>query len=179
MVFGGMDQDFLRPIGNAWIKNFPNSTQAKELLAQLPPPATEVGDLAPDILLKDSTGKDVALSSLRGQIVLIDFWASWCGPCRQENPNVVKTYNQFKDKGFTIYSVSLDQDKGKWINAIAKDKLTWPSHVSDLKGWQSEGAKLYRVTSIPATFLIGKDGRIISKNLRGGKLESELQKLIN
>lgn len=178
MVFASMDQEFLRPIANQWIKYYPNNTQAKELLAQLPQPQPEVGDMAPDIVLKDSTGKDLKLSSLRGKVVLIDFWASWCGPCRQENPNVVRTYEQYKDKGFTIFSVSLDQDRGRWINAIAKDKLSWPSHVSDLKGWQSAGAQLYRVNSIPATFLIDKDGKIIAKNLRGGKLESELQKLI-
>ena len=96
-----------------------------------------------------------------------------------ENPNVVKTYDLYKDKGFTIYSVSLDQEKSRWLAAIGKDKLTWPNHVSDLKGWGSAGAKLYRVNSIPATFLIGKDGKIIAKNLRGPKLEAELQKLIN
>lgn len=178
MVFVGMDQEFLRPIANQWLKNYPNNAQAKELLAQLPLPQPEVGDMAPDIVLKDSSGKDLKLSSLRGKVVLIDFWASWCSPCRQENPNVVRTYEQYKDKGFTIYSVSLDQDRARWISAIAKDRLTWPSHVSDLKGWQSAGAKLYRVNSIPATFLIDKDGKIIAKNLRGGKLESELQKLI-
>ena len=135
--------------------------------------------MAPDIILKDSAGKDLALSSLRGKVVLIDFWASWCGPCRQENPNVVRTYNAYKDKGFTIFSVSLDQDRGRWLGAIAKDQLTWPSHVSDLRGWQSAGAKLYGVSSIPATFLLGKDGKIVAKNLRGESLESELQKLIN
>jgi thiol-disulfide isomerase/thioredoxin len=179
MVFGGMDRDFLRPVAKAWVQSYPESQQAKELLAQLPAPQPEVGDIAPDILLNDSAGNVVALSSLRGKVVLIDFWASWCGPCRQENPSVVRVFNQYKDKNFTVYSVSLDQDRKRWLAAITKDKLFWPSHVSDLKGWESAGARSYKITSIPATFLIGKDGQIISKNLRGGKLETELQKLIN
>ena len=138
----------------------------------------EGGELAADLAYEDPDGKVIKLSDLRGQVVLIDFWASWCGPCRQENPNVVKTYNKYKDKGFTIYSVSLDTDKSKWIEAIKIDNLSWPNHVSDLKGWQSEAAAKYEVNSIPATFLLDKEGRIIDQNLRGGRLEQRLQEIL-
>jgi thiol-disulfide isomerase/thioredoxin len=106
------------------------------------------------------------------------FWASWCGPCRQENPNVVKAFHTFKDKGFTILGVSLDSDKGKWIEAIAADKLEWP-HVSDIKGWGNEAAVLYGVRSIPSNFLLNKEGKIVAKNLRGKALEKTLGKYLN
>jgi thiol-disulfide isomerase/thioredoxin len=137
----------------------------------------EVGDDAPDIVLQNADGKTMKLSDLRGKVVLIDFWASWCGPCRRENPNVVKVYEQYKSKGFDIYSVSLDNSKDRWIEAIAKDNLGWPSHVSDLKGWQSAGAALYKVRGIPATFLVDQKGKIIAKNLRGPYLEQKLEEL--
>ncbi len=137
-----------------------------------------VGALAPDFTLDSPEGEKIALSSLRGQYVLIDFWASWCGPCRVENPNVVKMYNKYKEKGFTIYGVSLDKDKKAWVNAIEKDKLTWV-HGSDLKYWQNEVAQNYGVTGIPATFLLDKDGKIIAKNLRGKALEDKLAELMD
>lgn len=136
-----------------------------------------VGGQAPEITLTDTSGNTVPLSSLRGKYVLIDFWASWCGPCRQENPNVVRMYNKFKDKGFTIYSVSLDQAKENWLRAIRNDHLTW-THVSDLKFWQSAAAQLYGVNAIPATFLLDKDGKIIAKNLRGPELEQKLDEIL-
>jgi len=137
-----------------------------------------VGSAAPDIALSSPEGKAVQLSSLRGKYVLIDFWASWCGPCRMENPNVVRMYNKFKDKGFEIYGVSLDREKTAWVKAIEKDGLTW-THVSDLKFWNSEAAQQYGVTAIPATFLLYKEGRIIAKNLRGAALEQKLEEVLN
>ncbi|MDB5262828.1 MAG: alkyl hydroperoxide reductase, partial [Adhaeribacter sp.] len=136
-----------------------------------------LGQPAPDISLPTPDGKSVALSSLRGKYVLIDFWASWCGPCRQENPNVVRMYNLYKDKGFEIFGVSLDESKDKWLKAIAMDKLTWP-HVSDLKGWESSAAKLYNIQAIPQTLLLDKEGNIIAKNLRGPSLEEKLASLM-
>jgi thiol-disulfide isomerase/thioredoxin len=137
-----------------------------------------IGGLAPDIALKNPLGKVVKLSSLRGKVVLIDFWASWCGPCRRENPNVVRMYQKYNSKGFEIYGVSLDNNKGRWQGAIKQDNLTW-IHVSDLKGWNSSAAQAYKVNSIPYTVLLDKSGRIIAKNLRGASLEAKLEQLFN
>lgn len=120
-----------------------------------------------------------SLASLRGKVVLIDFWASWCGPCRKENPNVVKTYEKYKNDGFTVMSVSLDTDKDKWNAAIKQDKLTWDNHVSDLGGWNSRVGKMYGVNSVPFTVLIDQEGKIINTNLRGEALENELRKIFN
>lgn len=155
---------------NSFIKNYIDRFEHVKGLA--------IGQVAPDIQLPDPTGKVINLSSLRGKYVLIDFWASWCGPCRKENPNVVKLYNQFKDKGFHIYSVSLDRDKDEWVNAIMQDKLTW-THVSDLKFWESVAAAAYQINAIPATVLLDKEGKILAKNLRGAELENFLKKLLN
>lgn len=144
---------------------------------------TEIGDIAPEIKLPTPDGDSVALSSLRGQVVLIDFWASWCGPCRKENPFVVAAYAKYKDsrfsigKGFTIYSVSLDKTKENWVKGIADDKLTW-TNVSDLMYWSCPSAKEYGVKGIPSNFLIDKDGVIVGKNLRGEKLEQALESYI-
>jgi peroxiredoxin len=139
--------------------------------------STAIGAAAPDFQMNDVNGKPVSLSSFKGQYVLVDFWASWCGPCRQENPNLVKAYNTFKDKGFTILGVSLDKDKKAWVKAIAEDKLSW-THVSDLQFWNNAAARLYRVQAIPANFLLDKEGKIIAKNLRGKDLELELAKVL-
>ncbi len=139
--------------------------------------STAIGAAAPDFKMNDVNGKPVSLSSFKGQYVLVDFWASWCGPCRQENPNVVKAYNAYKDKGFTILGVSLDKEKEAWVKAIADDKLSW-SHVSDLQYWDNAAARLYKVQSIPANFLLDKEGKIIAKNLRGEDLEAELAKVL-
>lgn len=137
-----------------------------------------IGEKAPDLNFPNPSGKNIALSSLKGKVVLLDFWASWCKPCRAENPNVVRLYNQYKDKGFTIYSYSLDKDMAKWKAAIEQDGLIWPYHTSDLKGWQAAGSALYNVRSIPQTFLIGRDGNIIDIGLRGYQLEQKLKELL-
>lgn len=156
----------------------PTSPFAKALTERLEPlRATAAGTPAPEIDLPTPAGAKLALSSLRGKYVLLDFWASWCGPCRQENPNVVRAYNQFKDKGFTIYSVSLDQDKAKWEKAIAADGLTW-HHVSDLAGWNSVAGAAYGIRAIPQSFLLDPQGRIIAKNLRGEALQAKLAEVL-
>lgn len=138
----------------------------------------EPGQPAPEISLDDTLGIARSLSALKGKYVLIDFWASWCGPCRAESPNLVKAYNQFRDKGFEIFGVSLDKDRKKWIDAIKADKLTW-WHVSDLKGWQCAPAKTYGVNSIPHSVLIDPDGIIIAKGLRGDALDARLKEIFD
>ncbi len=136
------------------------------------------GALAPEIELQTPEGELLALSSLRGKVVLIDFWASWCGPCRKENPHVKAIYEKYKDKGFEIYGVSFDNNRNQWLGAIRKDGLTW-KHVSDLKGWNSAAKAPYQVNSIPQTFLLDKEGRIIKSGLRSNQLEPLLEQLLN
>ncbi len=160
-------------------KGIPDSRYTKELEERLNAiKPLDIGGMAPEIKLMSPEGNEIALSSLRGQYVLIDFWASWCGPCRRENPNVVKVYNKYHSKGFEILGVSLDKDGNKWKGAIKQDGLTW-MHVSDLKGWQSVAAATYNIHSIPATILLDKSGRIIAKDLRGQALEAKLQEIFN
>lgn len=136
-----------------------------------------IGKPLADFVQADTSGNAFSLSSLKGKYVLVDFWASWCGPCRQENPNVVSAYHKYKDKNFTVLGVSLDKAKQPWIDAIKADKLTWP-HVSDLKGWQNAVALQFQISSIPQNFLIDPNGIVIGKNLRGAALESKLASLI-
>lgn len=138
--------------------------------------STAIGMPAVDFALNDTTGNPIAISTFQGKYLLIDFWASWCGPCRRENPNVVKLYNDFSDKGFEIIGVSFDDDRDRWIGAIHQDGLTWP-HVSDLKGWKSAAGQLYAINSIPATVLLDRKGKIVAKNLRGAELREKLEEL--
>jgi peroxiredoxin len=139
---------------------------------------TAIGAMAADFTQNDVNDKPVKLSHFRGKYVLLDFWASWCGPCRGENPNVLKAYQAYKDKDFTVLSVSLDNKKEAWLKAIADDKLTW-THVSDLKGWNNEVSAMYGVLSIPANFLIDPQGKIVAKNLRGEDLDKKLAEVLN
>jgi peroxiredoxin len=138
---------------------------------------TAIGNPAPDFTNNDANGKPVSLSSFKGKLVLLDFWASWCGPCRLENPNVVKAFHKFHSKGFDIFGVSLDDTKADWMQAIKKDGLDW-MQVSDLKGWQASAASLYGVKGIPMNYLIDKNGIIIARGLRGDQLESKLAELL-
>lgn len=137
----------------------------------------EIGKVAPEFSLPDTAGVSVSLSDYRGKYVLLDFWASWCPPCRKENPNVVSAYQQYKDKNFTVLGISLDQDKDKWLKAIQDDNLTW-GHVSDLKYWDSEIPALYGVRGIPANVLLDPNGVIIAKNLKGEALQEKLKEIL-
>lgn len=168
-------------------KAYPNSDYHKALqqaVAQLnkkpiqnKPSGIGIGEQAPELNFPSPSGEIITLESLRGKYVLIDFWASWCGPCRRENPNVVKVYEKYKDAGFEVYSVSLDKSKSRWEAAIEKDGLIWPSHVSDLKQWRSSAVKTYGFGGIPYTVLIDKEGKVIATRLRGVALEKKLEEI--
>ncbi len=160
---------------NKWVEDFHKKVGSLNILS--------IGNPAPDFTLNNPEGQPITLSSLKGKVVLIDFWASWCRPCRMENPNVVKAYNNYKDKGFDVLSVSLDgvpqqqTPKQDWVNAIKADGLIWKNHVSDLKGWDSSITPLFGVKSIPFTLLIDAEGNILGQNLRGEELESKLESI--
>lgn len=156
--------------GHSLVKRY--KSQARGLLD------VQKGKKAPDIALPNPQGDTVRLSSLRGQVVLVDFWASWCGPCRKESPNLVKTYKRFKDDGFEIYSVSLDRSRENWLNAIEADNLDW-THVSDLNYWNSVVVDLYGFSGIPHTVLLDEKGRVIAKNLRGDDLGEKLEEVFS
>jgi peroxiredoxin len=158
------------------LKNLPSAKLMKDRIEKAK--KTDIGQYAIPFTQKDTAGIEVSLASFKGKYVLIDFWASWCGPCRQENPNVVKAFQKYQDKGFTILGVSLDQPtaKDKWLKAIYDDQLTW-THVSDLKYWNNEVAKAYGIQAIPQNYLLDREGKIIGKNLRGENLQTTLDAL--
>ncbi|OFX27685.1 MAG: hypothetical protein A2033_04865 [Bacteroidetes bacterium GWA2_31_9] len=182
------DYQFFNQVDSAIGLTYPNSKHSKALHANLLEVRKAVeaenankqninsGSEAPEISLPNPDGKTINLSDFRGKIVLLDFWASWCKPCRAENPNLVANYKKYSKKGFEIFQVSLDKTKQEWVNAISKDNLIW-IHVSDLQYWNSPAAKLYNVSSIPANFLIDKDGKIIASNLRGEELGNKLKEI--
>lgn len=173
------DLEYFSKLDKGLSKKYPTSSYVSDFhknvleLSKLAP-----GSFAPEIDLPGVDGKPIKLSSLKGNVVLIDFWASWCKPCRMENPNVVRMYAQYKNKNFTVFSVSLDKQKENWLEAIKKDNLSWPNHVSDLGYWSSAVVPLYNIQGIPLTVLIDKDGKIIAKNLRGVELEEKLKSIL-
>lgn len=155
-----------------------NSVMGKKLSGQLAiMEKTSAGKPALAFTQNDVNGKPVSLSDFKGKYVLLDFWASWCGPCRAENPNVLKAYNQFKDKGFTVLSVSMDDDAAKWKEAVAKDHLPW-TQISDLKGWKNAVGQQYKIRAIPSNFLLDTNGIILARNLRGEDLEKKLAEVL-
>ena len=157
---------------NSYFKNFENKLIKIKSIS--------IGSVAPDIILNDTSGVPISLASLRGKYVLLDFWAAWCRPCREENPNIVENYNNYKSYGFDVYQVSLDRTKEDWVRGIKQDKLPW-INVSDLKYYQSEAAELYNVDRIPSAFLLDPDGKIIAKHidLRGQNLSRKLAEIFN
>lgn len=170
--------DVLIPSDSVLFRTHPDNIYVKTFHEKLiKSQKIKIGLPAPEIDLPDPDGKNIKLSSLRGKYVLIDFWASWCSPCRKESPNMVKLHDKYKDKGFEIYSVSLDKSKDSWITAIKADNLGW-THVSDLKYWNSEAAREYNVNSVPYTVLIDKEGIIIAKGLRGEALEKKVSEYL-
>lgn len=174
-----VDADELFKVSELLTKNFPNSDYVKNFNTKVNDmKRLAIGSPAPEIVVNDPDGKPISLSQFRGKVVLIDFWASWCKPCRMENPNVVKYYQEFKDKGFEVFSVSLDKEKGAWLEAITADHLTW-KHGSELAFWNSSFVKTYSIDGIPKTFLIDRNGNIIGKDLRGPQLEQKLAEVLN
>ena len=182
-----VEQDYIVTFIQNMDGRFPNARLAKDFkakynqvlaaISQQNTGGASIGSPAPEISLPSPNGEVVKLSSFKGRYVLLDFWASWCRPCRQENPNVVAAFNKYKDKNFTVLGVSLDSDKDKWTEAIEKDNLTW-SHASDLSGWESVAARTYGVEAIPTNFLIDPQGNIVARDLRGEALEAKLAEVL-
>src|SRR6056297_1680906 len=182
------DLAYYEKVDSSLMSLYPNSEPVKSLHSQLADYKAQInanqkskqklsiGQVPPEIALPNPQGDTVTLSSLRGKYVLLDFWASWCKPCRVENPNLVKAYKKYKEEGFEIYQVSLDKKRSAWLNAIEKDNLNWV-HVSDLEFWNSSAARTYNIRSIPASFLLNKEGEIIDKNLRGDALHKKLHEI--
>lgn len=173
-----LDLDELRQLNDLMTPKVKESAFAKMLSDRIKVlENVEVGKQAPDFTMNDTEGRPVKLSDLRGKVLLVDFWASWCGPCRKENPNIVKAYNRFSSKGFDILGVSLDRDANNWLAAIKEDKLTW-THVSDLQYWNNAASKLYGVMSIPSNVLLDANGVIIARNLTGEDLIKKLEEVM-
>ena len=186
-IWDSTNLDVLKKVSLAFKESYPNSPITKSLFIQVVQinegfnrfKGVQSGNVkAPEINLPSPDGASISLSSLKGSVVLIDFWASWCGPCRKSNPELVKLYAKFKSKGFTIYSVSLDSDKEAWKGAIKADGLSWPNHVSDLKQWKTPLINLYNLSSIPFTVLVNKKGDIVGTNLHGTQLESKISQIL-
>jgi peroxiredoxin len=179
------DYEFLDQLGILFENNPPDTRHTPRFLTyieevrqqQRNSENLQIGKLAPEISLPNPDGTVVPLSSLRGKIVLVDFWAQWCRPCRIENPNIVDAYQKYKDKGFEVYGVSLDRSRENWLQGIEEDGLPW-THVSDLEYWQSEAARTYNINAIPASFLLDEEGRIIAKDLRGPLLHQKLKEIL-
>ena len=172
------DYWFYKNVDKALFTKYPTAAYVKDFhIKVIELGKLAIGTEAPEIALNDINGKPLKLSSLRGKIVLVDFWASWCPPCRKEMPNVKRLYEKFHNKGFDIYAVSLDKEKEAWLSAIKADKLTW-TQVSDLQYWNSAIVKLYNIEGIPFTVLLDKNGVIIAKGLLGEELENQLTQLL-
>ena len=173
------DFQFLDNLVSDLNENYPNTKSILQLKQQLDEMRKlSVGQPAPEIELPNPQGEMVKLSDMKGKYVLIDFWAAWCKPCRQENPNLVRMYNLYKDKGFEVFGVSLDRTKEDWLKAIEDDGLTW-THVSDLQYFNSKAAETYQINAIPATYMLDPDGKIIAKDLRGPSLENKLAEIFD
>ncbi len=170
---------FLDSLANQLITDHPLSTDVQFFVNNLSAikPAVAMGDIALEIESPNPAGENMKLSDLRGKYVLVDFWAGWCRPCRAENPNIVRMYNKYNEKGFEVFSVSLDRTRKQWVDAIEKDGLTWSTHVSDLKYFQGQAALDYKVNAIPFALLLDPEGRVIGKNLRGRMLQAKLESI--